>query len=144
MDPQEIVNPKAVKKKPKNFHGHSFPQYDAILKCVKSEDKLNEFKNKVNRMIALIPKEDAKYSVEVVKFVMECAEMYFSKKKSGELKLRCCIEVLLPLFNHDKLLVDKFIHLVLPNIKRSNMLRRMYMRGRNLFFYLYETYLSPQ
>lgn len=127
--------PEKKKKLDKTFNGISLNAYDVARKGLKMIDKRHEFQMKVSRMLALIdPEEDnAKYNEEIVKFVCECAELFFLKPKSGQIKEEMAILLLKPYFNNDEKLIKKFIQLVFKDIRKANFLRRNYVRVRTFF-----------
>ena len=136
MDPSLDSIQKVKKKLPKDFNGHHLNVYDIVRKNIKTKDLEEQFIIKVSEMLSVIDKKDVKYNEECVKFVCECAELYFLDKGCGELKLRVVTIVLMPYFNDDEELIHKFVQLCINAIRKSNILRRNYVRLRRIFFSL--------
>ena len=124
---EELKKEKKKEKHDKSYNGLEFSKYKKVLHDIKMDEKVDDFKIRVNKMLRMISHEDMTYDDNVVMFVLECAEMCFSKPKSGELKLKVSKE-------YDDILVEKFIDLLLPKIRKSNVLRRNYQRIRIFFF----------
>src|SRR5205085_8315365 len=99
----------------------SFEEYDKLVNKLKNNGLVKEFVAKAQKMISLFDPKDIKYDEKVVMFVMESAEMFFLDRKCGTLKKQVVIEVLLPFFNDDTLLVEKFIQLCHSTIRKANM-----------------------
>lgn len=59
----------------------------------------------------------------VILFLLESTEHYFTKRKSGELKLKVCKDILIKHINDDNL-VDELIHSLFPQIRKSTIVTR--------------------
>ena len=139
---EELKKEKKKEKHDKSYNGLEFSKYKKVLHDIKMDEKVDDFKMRVNKMLRMISNEDMTYDDNVVMFVLECAEMCFSKPRSGELKLKVSKELLAPYFKNDDILVEKFIDLLLPKIRKSNVLRRNYQRIRIFFYIVYTCFRS--
>jgi hypothetical protein len=134
---------------PKSLFGSSLKNIDGYreMRKYKKVQKLEqEFVSEMSKIMKLFQTEEKKYDAELVKFVCELAENYFVLYPSqmGGSKEKAVIKVVSPFFNHDELLIKKIIDLVLPTIKKTNILRRSKHRVKRLFLFLLSTLVCSQ
>ena len=116
----------------KNLKGFS-----KIRKHIKQQNMKEEFIKQVSGVLDLFDKKDNKYEHSIIEFVCSVAEDYFiSDSGMGDLKESSVVECCSKYFNNDEDLVKKIIQLVLPNVPKSNILRRNKTRIYNFFFWL--------
>jgi hypothetical protein len=116
----------------KNLKGFS-----VIRKKIKQQHMKDEFIKQVSGVLDLFDKKDNKYEHSIIEFVCSVAEDFFiSDRNIGDLKESSVIECCSKYFNNDIELVKKIIQLVLPNVPKSNILRRNKTRIINFVFFL--------
>ncbi len=116
----------------KNLKGFS-----VIRKKIKQQHMKDEFMKQVSGVLDLFDKKDNHYEHEIIQFVCSVAEDFFiSDRNMGDLKESSVIECCSKYFNNDIELVKKIIQLVLPNVPKSNILRRNKTRIINFVFFL--------
>ena len=115
--------------------------FRAVRKRIKQQNMKDEFIKQVSGVLDLFDKHDNKYEHEIIQFVCSVAEDFFiSHKKMGILKEEAVVKCVSKYFNDDEDLVRKIIQLVLPNIQKTNILRRNKQRIFNFFFGLVEKF----
>ena len=115
--------------------------FRAVRKRIKQQNMKDEFIKQVSGVLDLFDKHDNKYEHEIIEFVCSVAEDFFiSHKKMGELKEEAVIKCVSKYFNDDEDLVKKIIQLVLPNVPKTNILRRNKQRIFNFFFIVLEKF----
>jgi hypothetical protein len=124
---------------PKQMFGASLKGIDGYrdLRKQKKIEKLEkQFIDELSKIMKLFENEK-KYDSQLVQFVMQLAEHYFILySKMGENKENAVIQVVKQFYNNDDELVRSIIKLVLPNIKKTNILRRTSARLQRLFLYV--------
>ena len=119
---------------PNSFNGITTPLYTTALKSLKNGILEDDFKLAISKMIEIIDPKDVKYDENIVAFCCETVEHVITARQSGKQKERIVVEILLQYFNNDEVLIKKFIKLVLPNITKSNVVRRVCNRLNKFFF----------
>jgi hypothetical protein len=111
--------------------------FTAVRKKLKHESMKQDFVNQVSGVLDLFETSSNKYEHEIVQFVCSVAEDYFiTSGKMGNLKEDAVIACVKQYFNNDIELVKKIIQLVLPNIPKSNFLRRNKNKIYNFFLFV--------
>jgi hypothetical protein len=111
--------------------------FRAVRKRIKQQHMKDEFIKQVSGVLDLFDKKDNKYEHSIIEFVCSVAEDFFiSDRNMGDLKESSVIECCSKYFNNDIELVKKIIQLVLPNVPKSNILRRNKTRIINFVFFL--------
>jgi hypothetical protein len=134
---------------PKSLFGSSLKHiegYRDMRKYKKVQKLEQEFVSEMSKIMRLFETDEKKYDAELVKFVCEIAENYFIlyPGQMGSSKKKAVIAVVSKFFNNDELLIEKIIDLVLPTIKKTNILRRSKHRVKRLFLYLLSTLVCSQ
>lgn len=134
---------------PKNIlNGVSTKDLDGfreIRKQVKLKLLEDEFVSQTKKILELFDKQDKKYDSKVVLWACQSAEMYFvSHKKMGPIKERAVINAVKLFYNDDAQLVKSIIELVMPLVKKSNLLRRTYNRVSRFLLVLLASILSKE
>lgn len=134
---------------PKSLFGESLKHiegYRDMRKYKKVQKLEQEFVSEMSKIMQLFQKDDKKYDAELVKFVCEIAENYFVlyPGQMGASKKKAVIAVVSKFFNDDELLIEKIIDLVLPTIKKTNILRRSKHRIKRLFLYVLSMLVCSQ
>jgi hypothetical protein len=115
--------------------------FRAVRKRIKQQNMKDDFIKQVSGVLDLFDKKDNHYEHEIIQFVCSVAEDFFiSHGKMGELKEQAVIKCVAKYFNDDEDLVRKIIQLVLPNVPKTNILRRNKQRIINFFFILVEKF----
>ena len=109
--------------------------FTAVRNKIKQQAMKDEFVNQVSGVLSLFDSSSNKYESEIVSFVCSVAEDWFiTSSKMGDLKEQSVIECCSKYFNHDHALVQKIIQIVLPNVPKTNILRRNKQRIISFFF----------
>ena len=115
--------------------------FRAVRKRIKQQNMKDEFIKQVSGVLDLFDKKDNKYEHSIIEFVCSVAEDFFiSHAKMGILKEEAVVKCVSKYFNDDDELVRKIIQLVLPNVPKSNILRRNKQRIINFVFFLVEKF----
>ena len=103
------------------------------IKDIKLENKQHEFCEKIRNVLALFDPADHKYDEKIVVFAMQAVENFIIKPKQGERKLAVVIECVKHYFNDDVDLIVKMVEILLPKIKKMNIVRRNWKRIARFF-----------
>ncbi len=103
------------------------------IKDIKMENKQFEFCEKIRGVLELFNPTDHKYDEKIVLFAMQAVENYIVKPKQGQRKLAVVVECVKHYFNDDIVLIVKMIELLLPKIKKMNIIRRNWKRVVRFF-----------
>lgn len=133
--PKKEENTKKEKKAvpPKLVFNEKLDGYDDMRKSKKEEVKLDAFLCEINDVFDYFETDDKKYNFKKLLWVCNQAENYFTKEKSGELKLKAVKLICAPYFNNDDVLLEEAIKSVLPLVKKSSVIRRVYYKTTNFF-----------
>ena len=135
--PEPIIS---IDELPKRVLGASLKDLDGYrdLRKQKKIEKLeNDFVSELSKVMKLFENDEKKYDSQVVQFVAQLAEHFFiTHKKMGDSKERAVIQVVKKFYNNDEELVRSIIKLILPLIKKTNILRRTSSRLQRLFLYV--------
>ncbi len=111
--------------------------FKQIRKKIKQQNMKNDFIKQMSGVLDLFDTSSNHYEHSIIQFCCSVAEDYYiTNVKMGDLKEESVIECCSKYFNNDILLVKKIIQLVLPNVPKSNILRRNKTRIYNFFFWL--------
>ena len=109
--------------------------FTQIRKKLKEDALRKDFISQVSSVLDLFESSSNKYESEIVSFVCSVAEDWFiTSSKMGDLKEQAVIECCCKYFNNDATLVQKIIQIVLPNVPKTNILRRNKQRIISFFF----------
>ena len=103
------------------------------IKDIKLENKQHEFCEKIRNVLALFDPADHKYDEKIVVFAMQAVENFIIKPKQGERKLAVVVECVKNYFNDDVDLIVKMVEILLPKIKKMNIVRRNWKRIARFF-----------
>lgn len=117
-----------------NSNLDSLPGYTNIRKQLKQKRHYEEFVKETRKILRLFSNKERKYDSKLVLYVCQLAEHYFSKPKSGPVKEEAVIQSVKGFYNDDECLVKSIIDLVLPNIQKSNVVRRLRSKTTTFFF----------
>jgi hypothetical protein len=130
--PPVVIPPKEI------FSGAStktLSGFRDIRKEIKIRKLLDEFVTETGRILEYFSATEDKYNADVVHWVCDLAEHYFTQyKKMGAVKEQAVVECVSKFYNDDIQLVKTIIQLVLSRIKKSNILRRTRSRFIRAFF----------
>jgi len=104
------------------------------LKGMKLQNYQHEFVTEMEKVLNLYDENELKYNEKFVLFVMEEAEKYILKSKSGEAKKQLVIEVCKKYFNNDSDLVELVIKLVFDKLTQVKFMRRQGLKLIRFFF----------
>ena len=128
---------KEYKQIPKSVFGQSLKElegYDDKRKELKSNKMEQTFIDEIGDILAMFDTKDKKYDSKTLLWVANCAENYFTKAKSGVMKEKAVVKLVKQYYNDDEDLVKATLQLILPKVKKSSTLYRMYLRTTNFFY----------
>ena len=94
------------------------------IKSLKLANYQAEFKEEMDKVLSLYIDEELKYSYPLVLFVMEEAEKFILKAKSGGAKRSLVCEVCKKYFNDDEKLVGVIIDLLFKDLAQVKFVKR--------------------
>lgn len=103
------------------------------IKNIKIENKQYELVTKIQSVLDLFDKEDNKYNEQLLLFAMQAVENYITKPHSGDFKLAVVIECVKDYFKGDADLIVKMVEILMPRIKKMNIVRRNWKRVSRFF-----------
>lgn len=104
--------------------------YDEIRKQAKYDLKREEFINDCQEVLKYFKsKHTDKYDHKTLLFVMNLAEQYFYKPKSGETKLEAVLQLMLPYYDNNQDLLKNQIDLLLHKVEKYSMVSRYINKG---------------
>ncbi len=104
--------------------------YDEIRKQAKYDLKREEFINDCEEVLKYFKsKKNDKYDHKTLLFVMNLAEQYFYKPKSGETKLEAVLELMKPYYDDNEELLRNQIDLLLHKVEKYSMVSRYINKG---------------
>ena len=114
----------SIDELPKRVLGASLKDLDGY-RDLRKQKKIEKLENDfVSEVMKLFENDEKKYDSQVVQFVAQLAEHHFiTHKKMGDSKERAVIQVVKKFYNNDEEFVRSIIKLVLPLIKKTNILR---------------------
>lgn len=141
------LKPPVPDELPKFLFGADLKQIDGyrdIRKSMKIEKLKTEFIEENKKIMRLFTTEQKQYDHKLILYVCQLAEHFFiSHKKLGPVKEEAVIEIMKQFFNNDEKLIKSIIQLVMPQIKKSTLRRRMSSRAVK-FFYIIGCVLLPK
>jgi hypothetical protein len=103
------------------------------IKDIKLENQQYELVEKIQSVLNLFDPESNKYNEQIVLFTMQSVENFITKPKAGAKKQAVVVEAVKKYFNNDIELIVKMIALLLPRVKKMNIVRRNWKRVANFF-----------
>lgn len=94
------------------------------IKGLKLLNYQHEFVSEMNKVLSLYELNELKYNYHFVLFVMNEAERFILKRKSGEAKNKLVTEVCKKYFNDDEEIVQMIITLLFNQLKQVKFLKR--------------------
>ena len=133
----DAVTPLPVRIPPKNAYNSDMTLlegFSANRDTLKAKVKIEKFVSEMEIVLELfVPR---KYDSKVVQFVANCAENAFCKSKQGAVKEQAVIAICKKYYNEDEALVKEVLSLVLPNVFKTNVARRVLYKCTNFFCWM--------
>lgn len=110
--------------------------FRGIRKQIKQDLMKKTFVDEVKKILVIIDNPNNKYDDEILRFVIESAEHYFtSHKKMGQLKQQAVVEAVEGFFEGNIVVIVKMIKLILPTIVKSNII----IRNKDIIFHFFSS-----
>lgn len=110
--------------------------FKQIKRSYKLENRKDIFLNDLNELFQHLNVDEHKYDTELLLELLNASEQYFiygSKAERELCKQEVLNEVMLPFFDYNKEVMQKFVESVSNRVKKSNVLRRLFKRLYNFF-----------
>lgn len=107
-----------------SFNVKGLMDLELKIKSLKLANYQSEFKEEMEKVLSLYSEEELKYSYPLVLFVMEEAEKFILKAKSGDAKRTLVCEVCKKYFNDDEKLVGVIIDLLFKDLAQIKFFKR--------------------
>ena len=136
----EVFAPPDLEKIPSKLYGNDlkkFKTYNKIRKSYKLSNQKAIFMQDIKLILKEFPYEKHQYDDELLIEILNIAESFFiygdfeSREKA---KVECINDLMLPYFKDDVELLFKTIGHIWPQVKKTNLFRRLISRFKNFFF----------